>query len=290
MFVSFCLHYAQVPEVPQQASCIAWISARAAREMYEDAKTHDPQSGDIVFFDENADGYADRMGLVEKIQEDGSLITIEGNRANAVTRGEYTKQDSSLLGYGIVPVGELHEISSPENTYTPVTEQTIQAVIYTDETLQQRSEDETLIRITGMLPADATARAYPVTLADGTLEGQSVLLAYDITIVDRNGVPVESTDGEKPFVVSIRPPGWTPSEDENYNVFYIPDEGAPKRITTTREETEVSFETNHFSTYALTANGNNSTVYLNGSSGNDSNSGTSANAAVKTLDTALLLV
>ena len=287
MFVSFCLHYAQVPEVPQHASCVAWISVLESRGMYVEAKAHDPQPGDIVFFDWNDNGYADHVGLVEQITEDGSLITIEGNRSDMVTRLIYEIQDSRLLGYGIVPEGKLYETADPENT---VTEQTIQAVIYTDETLQQRSADETIILITGMLPEGATARAYPVILEEGVLEGQSVLLAYDITIVDRDGVLIESADGETPFVVSIRPPGWTPKEDENYNVFYIPEEGEPERINSQSEETAVSFETNHFSTYVLTANGNNATVYLNGSTGNDSNSGTSTSAAVKTLDKALTLV
>ena len=287
-FVSFCLNYAQVPEVPLQASCHNWIGALIAKGSYFSTKQHEPQIGDIVFFDWDEDGRADQVGIVEAVTED-SIITIEGNRSNAVSRGEYARLDPCLLGYGIVPEGQLRELGSSEDI-SGATEQTIQAVIYTDETLQQKSDDKTVITITGLLPEGATARAYPVTLKEGTLEGQNVLLAYDITVVDQSGGIIEMTDGEKPFVVSIQPPDWTPNSDENYNVFYIPEEGEPERVNTQSEETAVYFETNHFSTYALTANGNSATVYLNGSSGNDSNSGTSSNAAVKTLERALMLV
>ena len=301
MFVSFCLHYAQVPDVPHQASCHMWVRTLETQGIYADAETYTPQPGDIVFIDWNADGYADHVGLVEEIKEDGTVVTIEGNRSNTVSRGEYPGQDPRLLGYGLVPEGEPHAVTAPTTGSAPpggatevpeatLTEQTIRAVIYTDETLRWRSEDETVILITGLLPVGATARAYPVKLDAGTLEGQTVLLAYDITIVDRNGDPVEDADEEKPFVVSIRPPGWTAKEDENYNVFFVPEEGEPERVETQSEETVVSFETNHFSTYALTATGNSATIYLNGSTGKDTNTGTSANAAVQTLDRALLLV
>ena len=290
-FASFCLNYARVPEVPHQASAHSWIGALDTRRMYVRAQDHLPQPGDILFVDRNDDGYADRVGIVESVAEDGTLTTIEGDCSDAVARVEYANDDPGLMGYGVIPEGKRQEADdTAASGKPPVTEQTIQATIYTDATLQQPSEDGTVIVITGMLPDGATARAYPVTLKEGALGGQEVLLVYDITIVDRDGTLIETAEGDKPFVVSIQPPGWTPKDDENYNVFYVPDEGEPELITSRSEQSAVSFETNHFSTYALTATGNNNTIYLNGTTGKDSNSGTSANAAVQTLEQALLLV
>jgi len=191
-----------------------------------------------------------------------------------------------------LPEEETLPVEETEPTQPPVvwTERTIRAVIYTDATLQQRAEDETAILITGLLPDGAAARAYPVKLEDGLIAGETVLLAYDITIVDAEGNPINQADGQATFTVSIQPPGWTPSEDENYNIYYVPEDGAPEIMDSESEEDTVSFTTDHFSTYALTATGSANTIYLNGASGNDSNAGTSTGTAVKTLDKALALV
>lgn len=489
MFVSFCLEYAEVPDVPHHAACQAWIDVLDDLDMYVDAENQKPLPGYLIFFDWNGDGYSDHVGLVEDIKEDGTVVTIEGNNGKKVTLAEYEENDLRVMGYGIVPEGELRAeetepmesemptdrevpiesevptegeaptesevptegetpteseaptegeaptdrevpteseaptegetpteevtesvdwtmlrkipvylnnkreelvtdadevyvtgdlpdgasvyavpaavetdgeilsayqisillpdftayyptpednlqitVKSPEfeDEYlqirscpaegehrvipgttdgqsisffldttdpfvivkmpAPIIQQTIRAVIYTDETFQQLAEDETAILITGLLPEGAAARAYAVVLQEDLIEGQTVLLAYDITIVDRDGNPIEQESSGNPFRVSIQPPGWEPSDDENYNIYYVPEDGDPEMMDSESQEDAVSFTTDHFSTYVLTATGTNSTIYLNGDSGNDSRAGTSTSTAVKTLEKALTLV
>ena len=469
MFVSFCLEYAEVPDMPHHAACQAWIDILVEEELYLPVEEYTPWPGDIIFFDGNGDDYSDHVGIVEEITEEGMIKTIEGNSGRRVCQNEYEPDDPRLLGYGLVPEGELipketesaeptdmpetaetaepteipaetddavteatkpettepettepettEESTQPENTeikqtrkvsvyrnhrrdellpeadeihvtgnypedavvyavpaeveadgeilsayqisillpdysvYQPtqeesllltvknesfegrtlevracpaegasyelsasargkmvafhlpesapfavvaipeaLTEQTLQAVIYRDATLQQQSADETVILITGLLPQGAGARAYPLVLDENLIEGEKVLLAFDITIVDREGNPITQEEGQEPFTVSIRPPEWEPSEDENYKIYYVPEEGAPEIMDSENREDAVSFTTDHFSTYVLTAAGTYDTVYLNGANGDDSRAGTSANTAVKTLDRALALV
>ena len=292
MFASFCLHYAQVPGdvIPLECGCTKWISKLEERELYltaAEAFTEEgeflPVSGDLIFFDNNGDGLSDHVGLVASV-EDGLLHTIEGNVGNSVRRLKYELTNPVILGYGLIPD------QPEENTELILTEQTIQAVIYTDATLEQPAEDATVILISGMLPEGAVAVAYPVVLESNLIEGETILLAYDITILDAQGNPFEQTETEDPFRVSIQPPDWEPAEDAEYNVYYIPEDGDPQIVESESEEDIVVFNTDHFSTYAVTTPGTLNTVYLNGASGNDTRAGNSTSNAVKTMNRALELV
>jgi LysM repeat protein len=65
---------------------------------------HTPRVGAVVFFDWNADGEADHVGLVETVNADGSIGTIEGNSTNPAG-GRYgvfrhTERAPYILGYG----------------------------------------------------------------------------------------------------------------------------------------------------------------------------------------------
>ena len=291
MFVSFCLHYAEVPEtaMPLEAGCARWVKLLKEREQFlpaAEAVTQTgeflPAEGDLVFFDHDGDGISNHVGLVEKVR-DGILHTIEGNAGNAVRRVEYELTDPVLMGYGLVP-------KQPRATEWVLMEQTIRAVIYTNETLAQPAEDETVILISGMLPEGAAAVAFPVELEADLIEGETLLLAYDITILDGSGGPFVQEEGQSPFRVSIQPPGWTAQEGETYSVYYVPEDGEPEMMDCESEEDAVSFTTDHFSTYALTATGTSATVYLNGDTGDDGNAGTGTSVPVKTLDRALKLV
>ncbi len=112
MFVSFCLHYANVPEKAfhREASCPKWVEALEKQEIYAPAGgEYKPGAGDVVFFDEDADGLADHVGLVRELRwsgETGEMLTgfttIEGDCGNQVAEREYTVDDASILGYGVL--------------------------------------------------------------------------------------------------------------------------------------------------------------------------------------------
>ena len=100
-FISFCLHYAGVKEIPPQADCSAWKSVLTDRNIYKAPADYVPKAGDIIFFDWEEDGNVDHMGLVENVV-DTDVITIEGDSTDSVTQNKYSLFDSRIAGYGIL--------------------------------------------------------------------------------------------------------------------------------------------------------------------------------------------
>ncbi|MBP3453422.1 MAG: CHAP domain-containing protein [Clostridia bacterium] len=101
MFVSFCLHFANIPasDVPQEAHCGTWQRAIRSKGAYRTpAADYMPQAGDIVFFSWYEDDEAEHIGIVENV--DGTtLYTIEGNSSGSVRRREYSLTDKAIVGY-----------------------------------------------------------------------------------------------------------------------------------------------------------------------------------------------
>lgn len=106
MFVSFCLHYAQVPEeaMPQHHNCAQWIEvlSDAYYDLYAASGTYTPAPGDLIFFDWDGDQSADHVGLVQEGTGE-TITTIEGNSGNRVKANTYAPDDRTILGYGILP-------------------------------------------------------------------------------------------------------------------------------------------------------------------------------------------
>lgn len=110
-FASFCLHYAGVPEneFPQNGNCEKWISSMKVRGLYADADQHEPEAGDLIFFDWENDGKADHVGIVVGVEED-AVYTIEGNHGRAVRENSYAISDSRICGYGLVSLAYTQHI------------------------------------------------------------------------------------------------------------------------------------------------------------------------------------
>jgi peptidoglycan hydrolase-like protein with peptidoglycan-binding domain len=66
--------------------------------------TSNPQPGDLVLFDWDGDKVADHVGIVEKVNANGSITTIEGNTENPQTgkQGVWRRERSmsTVLGFG----------------------------------------------------------------------------------------------------------------------------------------------------------------------------------------------
>ncbi|MCD8191584.1 MAG: fibro-slime domain-containing protein [Oscillospiraceae bacterium] len=116
MFASFCLYYAEVStdDFPESTGAYAWSVKLQECELYADAAEYTPIAGDIVFFDtdEDEECRADRVGIVTEINEDdGELTVIEGNcageDADTVAENTYSIDDSTIIGYGILPEQEI---------------------------------------------------------------------------------------------------------------------------------------------------------------------------------------
>ncbi len=120
-FVSFCLHYADVPEekFPQDNNCVTWMQTlqEKAYDLYQSAATENedgmtetymPTPGDLVFFTWYQNDSADHIGIVSEVipadeEEPAKIITIEGNKSDEVAYHTYELGSEEILGYGTLP-------------------------------------------------------------------------------------------------------------------------------------------------------------------------------------------
>lgn len=100
MFLTFCLHYAGVEGVDRD--CGGWVTSWA--DAFEPAQSHTPAVGDLVLFDRDGDGTADRAGLVAQIADSG-FAAMEGDAEDAVRLLTYGADDPGILGYINLPEG-----------------------------------------------------------------------------------------------------------------------------------------------------------------------------------------
>lgn len=120
MFVSFCLHYAQIPTdaVPQEADAARWVKKLSGEaqdyEAYDLYRAADdiPTPGDLVFFDTDQDDEADRVGIVTDYspaaESSGTTLgTIQGDCDGQVREVTYDldrlPEDLAILGYAELP-------------------------------------------------------------------------------------------------------------------------------------------------------------------------------------------
>lgn len=120
MFLTFCLHYAGVEGVPPDRDCGGWVTSWA--DAFEPAQSHTPAVGDLVLFDRDGDGTADRVGLVAQITDSG-FAAMEGDAQDAVRLMTYGADDPGILGYINLPEG------AKEFTLTAQTENGITVTI-----------------------------------------------------------------------------------------------------------------------------------------------------------------
>jgi len=66
---------------------------------YFDQGQGTPQPGDVVIINWGGGGVADHTGIVERVDPDGTVHTIEGNSSNAVNRREYPGDSPNLQGF-----------------------------------------------------------------------------------------------------------------------------------------------------------------------------------------------
>lgn len=114
MFVSFCLHYAEIPAetLPYESDTARWIELLIAKEMYNPAGTYTPVSGDLVFWDSDADGQADKSGIVVEITDEKVIRMIAGDTENNLVEIlTFRAEDAAkITGYCPLPTNPM----SPE--------------------------------------------------------------------------------------------------------------------------------------------------------------------------------
>ena len=102
MFVAFCLHYGGAENVPTDKDCGSWPGALA--DGFLPAQSHEAAPGELVFFDRDGDGTADRVAIVAEVTagEEGApsgITVIAGDVDDAVQQCSYAVEDPTILGY-----------------------------------------------------------------------------------------------------------------------------------------------------------------------------------------------
>ena len=143
MFLTFCLHYAGVEGVDRD--CGGWVTSWA--DAFEPAQSHTPAVGDLVLFDRDGDGTADRAGLVAQITDSG-FAAMEGDAEDAVGLLTYGTDDPGILGYINLPEGP------KEFTLTAQTENGITVTITGESASLPYPAREITVTVTEVLDAE----------------------------------------------------------------------------------------------------------------------------------------
>ena len=114
-FVVFCLNHAEVPTYAEIYDLLSNVESIMQKESeaeepeteettsskFHSAGKYLPQTGDIVFFDSDLDGCADRTGIISTVNEEASSFRmIEGDRAGEVQRSSsYKISDKRVVGF-----------------------------------------------------------------------------------------------------------------------------------------------------------------------------------------------
>lgn len=110
-FVAFCLENAGIPStvVPVEPETATWPSVLKL-SYYDQWRDNDgtfaPIAADLVFFDTDNDGTADRAGIITAVDTENSTISVILERRGLVQQVNYDLDDDDILGYARIPGNE----------------------------------------------------------------------------------------------------------------------------------------------------------------------------------------
>jgi LPXTG-motif cell wall-anchored protein len=157
MFVSFCLHYAGIPEsqFPYASGCYAWTAKLQDAGLWRDG-SYSPKAGDVVFLDEN------NVGIVTA-SEGGRLTVIAGDYQNSGAVSEFTADASGVTGYGVLTAetaaADTSAASDVATETAAVTETAAAAAASSSETAAETASTDTASAKTA---AESTAAVDPI--------------------------------------------------------------------------------------------------------------------------------
>lgn len=235
MFLTFCLHYAGVEGVPSDRDCGGWVTSWA--DAFEPAQSHTPAVGDLVLFDRDGDGTADRAGLVAQITDSG-FAAMEGDAEDAVRLLTYGADDPGILGYINLPEGP------KEFTLTAQTENGITVTITGESASLPYPAREITVTVTEVTDGERQAIRNQILGEEQAEPERSYLL--DITLW-HGEEEIEPTGSVTVTFSGIDTEGLYPK------VYHIDTNAqtATDMEAKTGENGDVTVDTNHFSFYDL---------------------------------------
>ena len=233
MFLTFCLHYAGVEGVDRD--CGGWVTSWA--DAFEPAQSHTPAVGDLVLFDRDGDGTADRAGLVAQITDSG-FAAMEGDAEDAVRLLTYGADDPGILGYINLPEGP------KEFTLTAQTENGITVTITGESASLPYPAREITVTVTEVTDGERQAIRDQILGEEQAEPERSYLL--DITLW-HGEEEIEPTGSVTVTFSGIDTEGLYPK------VYHIDTNAqtATDMEAKTGENGDVTVDTNHFSFYDL---------------------------------------
>lgn len=237
MFLTFCLHYAGVEGVPPDRDCGGWVTSWA--DAFEPAQSHTPAVGDLVLFDRDGDGTADRAGLVAQITDSG-FAAMEGDAEDAVRLLTYGADDPGILGYINLPEG------AKEFTLTAQTETGITVTITGESASLPYPAREITVTVTEVTDGERRAIRDQILGEEQAEPERSYLL--DITLW-HGEKEIEPTGSVTVTFSGIDTEGLYPK------VYHIDTNAqtATDMEAKTGENGDVTVDTNHFSLYLVQA-------------------------------------
>ncbi len=231
MFLTFCLHYAGVEGVDRD--CGGWVTSWA--DAFEPAQSHTPAVGDLVLFDRDGDGTADRAGLVAQITDSG-FAAMEGDAEDAVRLLTYGADDPGILGYINLPEG------AKEFTLTAQTENGITVTITGESASLPYPAREITVTVTEVTDGERRAIRDQILGEEQAEPERSYLL--DITLWHGED-EIEPTGSVTVTFSGIDTEGLYPK------VYHIDTNAqtATDMEAKTGENGDVTVDTNHFSWY-----------------------------------------
>ena len=235
MFLTFCLHYAGVEGVPPDRDCGGWVTSWA--DAFEPAQSHTPAVGDLVLFDRDGDGTADRAGLVAQITDSG-FAAMEGDAEDAVRLLTYGADDPGILGYINLPEGP------KEFTLTAQTENGITVTITGESASLPYPAREITVTVTEVTDGERRTIRDQILGEEQAEPERSYLL--DITLW-HGEEEIEPTGSVTVTFSGIDTEGLYPK------VYHIDTNAqtATDMETKTGENGDVTVDTDHFSLYDL---------------------------------------
>ena len=237
MFLTFCLHYAGVEGVPPDRDCGGWVTSWA--DAFEPAQSHTPAVGDLVLFDRDGDGTADRAGLVAQTTDSG-FAAMEGDAEDAVRLLTYGVDDPGILGYINLPEGP------KEFTLTAQTENGITVTITGESASLPYPAREITVTVTEVTDGERQAIRDQILGEEQAEPERSYLL--DITLWHGED-EIEPTGSVTVTFSGIDTEGLYPK------VYHIDTNAqtATDMEAKTGENGDVTIDTDHFSLYELQA-------------------------------------
>lgn len=235
MFLTFCLHYAGVEGVDRD--CGGWVTSWA--DAFEPAQSHTPAVGDLVLFDRDGDGTADRAGLVAQITDSG-FAAMEGDAEDAVRLLTYGADDPGILGYINLPEGP------KEFTLTAQTENGITVTITGESASLPYPAREITVTVTEVTDGERRAIRDQILGEEQAEPERSYLL--DITLW-HGEEEIEPTGSVTVTFSGIDTEGLYPK------VYHIDTNAqtATDMEAKTGENGDVTIDTDHFSLYEVQA-------------------------------------